>query len=66
MIGSTDLALPTYEHTQRLLFKQILDAVKLASAAALVLSLGALLLPSARAASLMLLAGLVTICWAQR
>src|SRR5262245_18224291 len=61
MIESTDLVPPTYEHTQRMLFKQILNAVKLASAAALVLSLVALFLPAARTTALALLAGLVAI-----
>lgn len=61
MIESTDFVLPTYEHTQRVLFKQILNAVKLASAAALVLSLVALFLPAARTTALALLAGLVAI-----
>jgi anti-anti-sigma regulatory factor len=61
MIESADLALPTYEDTQRVLFKQVLDAVRLAAALVLVLSLGALLVPAAQTASLGLLAGLVAL-----
>jgi anti-anti-sigma regulatory factor len=61
MIESTDSTFPTYEQTQHVLFKQILDAVKLAAAGALVLSLGALFLPAAQITSLLLLAGLVAL-----
>jgi len=61
MIEAADTARAMYGQTQRALFEQILDAVRIAAAVVLIMSLGALFFPAMRAGPLVLLAGLVAV-----